>query len=114
MTEINASNSLQELASIVSQALVAGGAEATFSGRAAVSIYTNNRYQSQDLDFVSSAAHQTLAAFVRLRFFIGEIVSAGRKLFGWFRVMRLIGRISGAGLLRRNCPNGIDFSLGAV
>ena len=66
MTEINAGTTLQELASIVSQALVAGGVAATLLGGAAVSIYTNNRYQSQDLDFVSSAAHQTLAALTAL------------------------------------------------
>jgi hypothetical protein len=55
MAEINTSTSLEELAAIVSQALEAVGILATLSGGAAVSIYTNNRYQSEDLDFVSSA-----------------------------------------------------------
>lgn len=64
MAEITTSTTLQELAAVVSQALVAGGVEATLSGGAAVSIYTDNRYQSKDLDFVSSAAHRTLAALI--------------------------------------------------
>lgn len=65
MAEITANTSLQELASILSQTLMAGGVEDTLSGGAAVSIYTDNRYQSKDLDFVSSAAQQTLAALIR-------------------------------------------------
>jgi hypothetical protein len=64
MAEITTSTTLQELAVVVSQALVAGGVEATLSGGAAVSIYTDNRYQSKDLDFVSSAAHRTPAALI--------------------------------------------------
>jgi hypothetical protein len=53
MAKITPSTSLEELAAIIRQALEASGILATFSGGAAVSIYTNNRYQSEDLDFVS-------------------------------------------------------------
>lgn len=78
MAEITANTSLPELASIVSQTLMAGGVEATLSGGAAVSIYTDNRYQSKDLDFVSSAAQQTLAALIRP---LGFVETDSRRLF---------------------------------
>jgi hypothetical protein len=61
MAEITQNTSLQELAAIISQELEAKGIVATLSGGAAVSMYTNNRYQSYDLDFVSSAATAKLA-----------------------------------------------------
>jgi hypothetical protein len=53
MAEITSDTSLEELAAMISQILESAGILATLSGGAAVSIYTNNRYQSQDLDFVS-------------------------------------------------------------
>lgn len=61
MAEITPDTSLEELAAIISQVLESAGILATLSGGPAVSIYTNNRYQSQDLDFVSSAAPGKLA-----------------------------------------------------
>jgi hypothetical protein len=54
MRAINARTTLAELAALVSQALERAGITATLSGGAAVSLYTNNKYQSFDLDFVSS------------------------------------------------------------
>ncbi len=78
MAEITASTSLPQLAAIISQALVAHGVEATLSGGAAVSIYTENRYQSQDLDFVSSAAGNTLASVVSE---LGFVATPSRRLF---------------------------------
>jgi hypothetical protein len=78
MAEITASTSLTEVAAIISQALVAHGVEATLSGGAAVSIYTNNRYQSQDLDFVSSAGINTLASVVDE---LGFVATPSRRLF---------------------------------
>lgn len=44
-----------ELAAIVSDTLEAAGIVATLSGGGAVSIYTENRYESEDLDFVTTA-----------------------------------------------------------
>jgi hypothetical protein len=44
-----------ELAAIVSEALEAAGIVATLSGGGAVSAYTDNRYESEDLDFVTTA-----------------------------------------------------------
>jgi hypothetical protein len=52
---INEQTSLTELAAIVSDALENAGIIATLSGGAAVSIYSNNAYQSADLDFVTAA-----------------------------------------------------------
>jgi len=46
---------LPELAAVVSEALEAADIIATLSGGAAVSIYTEYRYLSEDLDFVTIA-----------------------------------------------------------
>lgn len=59
---IDRSTSLEELAAIVSESLERAGIIATLSGGAAVSIYTKNRYVSQDLDFVTMALVQELNA----------------------------------------------------
>lgn len=55
MEGITETTTLTELAAIVSAALIRSGIVATLSGGAAVSIYTQNRYQSEDLDFVTTA-----------------------------------------------------------
>ncbi len=46
---------VEELAAIVSETLAQAGIIATLSGGGAVSIYTENRYVSEDLDFVTVA-----------------------------------------------------------
>ena len=46
---------LADVAAQVSEALQASGITATLSGGAAVSLYTQNEYQSKDLDFVTAA-----------------------------------------------------------
>ena len=53
MAEITEGTTLVELAAIISDALECAGIVATLSGGAAVSIYTENRYESKDLDFVT-------------------------------------------------------------
>ncbi len=55
MREITSKSTLREVAAIVSSSLEQAGIAATLSGGAAVSIYTNNEYQSKDLDFVTAA-----------------------------------------------------------
>jgi len=55
MSSITASSTLQDVAAIVSSSLEHAGIAATLSGGAAVSIYSNNEYQSKDLDFVTAA-----------------------------------------------------------
>lgn len=62
MAEITQQTTLIELAAIVSDALQRADIVATLSGGAAVSIYTDNRYQSEDLDFVTVALVDELKA----------------------------------------------------
>ena len=61
MTKISANSTLNDVAAIVSTALEGAGIAATLSGGAAVSIYSNNEYQSKDLDFVTAALVADLA-----------------------------------------------------
>jgi hypothetical protein len=62
---ITADTSPVELAALVSQALEAAGIKATLSGGGAVSVYTHNKYQSSDLDFVTVARRDVLNAALR-------------------------------------------------
>lgn len=55
MSEINTNSTLTEVAAIVSEALKKAGIAATLSGGGAVAIYSDNQYQSKDLDFVTAA-----------------------------------------------------------
>lgn len=62
MPPINRHTSLAELAATVSDALEAAGIVATLSGGAAVSLYSENRYKSSDLDFVTTALRDEIEA----------------------------------------------------
>ncbi len=59
---ITEKTSLTELAGLVSAALEQQGIIATLSGGAAISIYTDNRYVSEDLDFVTIALVKDLGS----------------------------------------------------
>jgi len=61
MERINASTTIEELAVIVSTTLEAAGISAVLSGGAVVSIYTNNEYESSDLDFISPHSTSKIA-----------------------------------------------------
>ena len=61
MAKITECSTLIEVAATVSDALQEAGISATLSGGAVVSIYTDNEYQSKDLDFVTSAMNDELA-----------------------------------------------------
>jgi len=50
--EIHEESTLEEVASIVCTALDESGISVVLSGGAAVSIYSDNEYESYDLDFV--------------------------------------------------------------
>ncbi len=52
-SQINKKTSLAALGAIVCEALQHAGIDAFLSGGAVVSIYTENRYESFDLDFVT-------------------------------------------------------------
>jgi hypothetical protein len=54
-TRITRKTPLREVAALVSEALHAAGITATLSGGGAVALYTENRYESDDLDFVTPA-----------------------------------------------------------
>lgn len=62
---IDENTSLQELAVLVSTALSEAGVVATLSGGAAVSIYSDNAYESADLDFVTFEGNKKLASIVQ-------------------------------------------------
>lgn len=53
--KITSKSTLEEIGAYVCQALKDQGIDAFLSGGAVVSIYTNNKYESFDLDFVSFA-----------------------------------------------------------
>lgn len=55
MIAITETTSLAEMGAIVCEALKKSGIDAFLSGGAVVSIYTNNKFESYDLDFVSLA-----------------------------------------------------------
>ena len=61
MAKITKRSTLMELAAIISDTLQKAGIAATLSGGAVVSIYTDNEYQSKDLDFVTAATVDDLA-----------------------------------------------------
>lgn len=65
MTRITRDSTLEDVAAIISSALESAGIAATLSGGAAVSIYTNNEYQSKDLDFVTAALIADLSPVLR-------------------------------------------------
>jgi hypothetical protein len=68
-SEISSETTLAEMGAIVCEALKKRGIDAFLSGGAVVSIYTNNKYESFDLDFVSIADRKKIrAAMIELGF----------------------------------------------
>ncbi len=61
MSAINRETSAEELAALVSQALKSAGIRATLSGGGAVTLYSDNEYESRDLDFVTNARNDAIA-----------------------------------------------------
>jgi predicted nucleotidyltransferase len=61
MSAINSDTTREQLAAIVAGKLNEHGIDAVLVGGAVVSIYTNNKYASNDLDFISPAAHKRIA-----------------------------------------------------
>ena len=60
MGVITPGTSIEELAALVSQALESAGITATLSGGGAVTLYSENDYQSFDLDFITSARNEAI------------------------------------------------------
>jgi hypothetical protein len=60
MTEISRETTREQLAAIVVEKLREHGIEAVLVGGSVVSIYTQNKYESVDLDFISSASSKRI------------------------------------------------------
>lgn len=72
MEQITEKTTIEALAGIVSAALEAAGISAVLSGGAVVSIYTNNEYESGDLDFITSASTKSVAKAIASLGFVRE------------------------------------------
>ncbi len=69
MTKISRETTREQLAGIVVGKLREHSIDATLVGGSVVSFYTANRYESHDLDFISSADHKRIAsAMIELGF----------------------------------------------
>jgi hypothetical protein len=64
MRKITAATSFQEVAVLVSEALVDAEIPAVLGGGGAVTQYTNNEYMSNDLDFITVARNKVIAPVV--------------------------------------------------
>ena len=60
MIKISKKTTLGEFAAQVASALRTKGIDTVLTGGAVVSIYTNNRYESGDADFISLQDHETI------------------------------------------------------
>lgn len=60
MININKKTTLKELALIVGKVLKDANIDAVLTGGAVVSIYTDNKYQSFDLDFITHSSYKEL------------------------------------------------------
>ena len=58
--KITAQTSIQELLALVSEHLTTNKISTVLTGGAVVSIYTDNKYESKDLDFISPHEHKEL------------------------------------------------------
>lgn len=112
MTMISGKTTIAELGAIVCEALKAAGIDAFLSGGAVVSIYTKNRYESFDLDFVSLADRSKIKAVMkslgfsqdrsrlfehpRTKFFVefpGSAVRVGEALITEFNELKQTGGV---------------------
>lgn len=63
--KINAKTSRLELAAIITEVLSQKNIKAVLVGGAVVSIYTENEYESKDLDFISPDDHKKIAGVMK-------------------------------------------------
>jgi len=63
--KITKNSNIQELATIVCQELLESGIKAVLTGGAVVSIYTNNEYESKDLDFITESSRKEVGAILK-------------------------------------------------
>jgi hypothetical protein len=72
---INRRSTIQTVAAQVSQALTNAGITAVLTGGGAVSVYSANKYQSHDIDFVTAASRRELSSVMAG---LGFVQGAGR------------------------------------
>jgi hypothetical protein len=72
MTPVDENTSIEELGSLVCQTLNNEGIEAFLSGGAVVSIYTHNKYESYDLDFVTFGDRKKIKVIMETLGFVQE------------------------------------------
>lgn len=73
--KITKKSNIETIAIIVCDCLLSHGIDAVLSGGAVVSIYTNNEYESKDLDFITSSDIKTIEKALLM---IGFRKSTGR------------------------------------
>ena len=64
MNEITSQSSYEEIAVLVSETLESAGVDAVLSGGGAVSQYSNNEYESADLDFITTERNRVIVPIV--------------------------------------------------
>ena len=64
MKRITAKSSLEEVATIVSETLAEAGIPAVLGGGGAVTYYSDNRYMSTDLDFITVERNSVIAPVI--------------------------------------------------
>lgn len=72
MKAVSTQTTRAELAAIVVEHLEKKGLSAVLVGGSLVSIYTNNKYESHDLDFISSGSQQQLKAAMKELGFVSQ------------------------------------------
>jgi hypothetical protein len=76
--------SIKELASLICNILIENGIDIVLTGGACVSIYSNNEYQSKDLDFVSSKNLKEIEKVLRNIGFYREGTHFIKKNCNWY------------------------------
>lgn len=65
MSEITEKSTIEDIAAIVSQKLSDAGIQAVLAGGAVVSIYTENEYESKDLDFITGTQNKKIGEVLK-------------------------------------------------
>lgn len=83
--KIGSKTTLEELAAVICMAMQERGVQAVLVGGAVVSIWSNNAYQSRDLDFITTATHKvTNEVMARLGFRKGRGRHYTHAKTAWF------------------------------
>ncbi len=72
MSDVSPAMTREDLAAVIVDGLRKQRIEAVLVGGSVVSIYTNNKYESSDLDFIANAAHERITEAMRGLGFIAQ------------------------------------------